>query len=91
MVDSRVDDEQTRYQVAYWRGRTRVVFWNRYTSTTMTNPVGRAVQVLVDPVDPHNAVVSAGLAGGGLVGGVFTAVGAVTALAGVVVGLVVLV
>ena len=86
VVASRSDGEQVRCQVTYRRADgTRAFFWNRYTSTTMSDPVGRLVQVLENPADPHDAVVSAGLVGGGFVGGVFAAVGAVLAVVGLVV------
>lgn len=86
VVASRLDDEHTRCQVAYRRpDGTEVLFWNRYTSTVVRDPVGRAVQVLVNPADPHDAVVSSGLVGGSAVGVVFTAAGSVLAVVGLVV------
>ena len=65
---SRLEDGQFRSRVAYvWNGRERA-FWNRFTATTMTDPVGREVEVLVNPEDPDDAVVAGGLAGGSVVG-----------------------
>jgi Protein of unknown function (DUF3592) len=68
VVGSRLDDGQIRSRVAYVHDGREVTFWNRYTSTTMTDPVGREVEVLVNPDDPNDAVVSGGLVGGGTVG-----------------------
>ena len=88
VVASRLDDEQVRCQVGYRSDDgTRVLFWNRFTSSVLSDPVGRPVQVLVNPADPHDAVVASGVVGGTLVGVVFTAVGAVLAAGGVTVGL----
>ncbi len=87
VVASRLDGEQVRCQVAYRRpDGTEVLFWNRYTSTVMGDPVGRAVQVLVNPSDPHDAVVSSGLVGGSLLGAVLVSIGGVFAVVGAVVG-----
>jgi hypothetical protein len=67
VVGSRLDDGQIRSRVAYVQDGREYTFWNRFTSTTMTDPVGREVEVLVNPEDPNDAVVSGGLVGGGTV------------------------
>ena len=68
VVASRLEDGQFRSRVAYvWNGRERA-FWNRFTATAVTDPVGREVEVLVNPEDPGDAVVATGLAGGSVVG-----------------------
>lgn len=78
VVGSRLSgDGQVQCRVAYHRDGREVIFWNRYTSTTMSNPVGRAVEVLVNPDHPDDAVVSRGLVSGGLVGWAFLAFGLV--------------
>ena len=89
VVASRLDGEQVRCQVAYRRADgTTALFWNRFTSTTLGDPVGRPVQVLENPADPRDAVVSGGLVGGGLVGTVFAVVGGLLVVVGAVVGVV---
>lgn len=91
VVGSRLSgDGQVQCQVAYRRDGQEVLFWNRFTSSTMSNPVGRAVEVLVNPDDPGDAVVSAGLVSGGLVGWAFLVFGLVVVVVGVVVGAVLL-
>lgn len=91
VVASRMDDGQVRCQVVYQRrDGTNVPFWNRYTSTMVGDPVGRQVEVLVNPADPRDAVVGRGLVGGGFVGVVFVVVGAFVALGGAVAGVVML-
>ena len=57
VVATRPDGDLMRCQVAYWRDGTQVLFWNRYTSSVLRDPVGRDVPVLVNPEDPHDAVV----------------------------------
>jgi hypothetical protein len=69
------DDGQLQCQVAYRREGREVLFWNPFSSTTMGDPVGREVEVLVNPDDPADAVVSRGLAGGSITGYVFIAFG----------------
>lgn len=86
VVASRLDGDLTRSQVAFRLQERTVLFWNRYTSTTVRDPVGRDVQVLVNPADPHDAVVESGLVGGSLVGVLFVVLGSVFALAGALVG-----
>ena len=82
VVASRLDDGQFQSRVAYLRDGHELTFWNRFTSTALTDPVGREVDVLVNPGDPDDAVVSAGLARGGTVGIALTVCGAVAAVAG---------
>lgn len=88
VVASRWDGEQTRCQVAYRRDGTDVLFWNRYTSTVIGDPVGRPVQVLVNPADPHDAVVGSGLITGTTVGVVLVLVGGFFCVVGAFIGLV---
>jgi len=77
VVASRLEDGQFRSRVAYvWEGRERA-FWNRFSATALTDPVGREVEVLVNPEDPDDAVVSRGLVGGSVVGLGFAAFGIV--------------
>jgi hypothetical protein len=90
VVATRPDGDQVRCQVAYDRDGTRVLFWNRYTSTVVRNPVGRDVHVLVNPADPHDAVVAGGIVDGSTVGVVFVAAGSLALAIGLVVALVTL-
>ena len=83
VVASRLEDGQFRSCVAYLRDGREVTFWNRFTGSALTDPVGREVEVLVNPEDPGDAVVSGGLAGGSTVGTGVTVVGAVAVLAAV--------
>jgi hypothetical protein len=78
--------DQTQCQVAYLRDGHEVVFWNRFTSTMVRSPHGRVVEVLVNPHDAGDAVVSRGLAGGGTMGVALTLVGALAVVVGLVVG-----
>ncbi len=66
VVTSRLDDGKIRYQVTYRRDGREATFWNRYYA--VTDPVGREVEVLVNPDDPDDALVSAGNGGGSRVG-----------------------
>jgi hypothetical protein len=80
--------DPTQCQVAYIRNGHEIVFWNRFTSTTtFRSPVGRPVEVLVNPADPGDAVVSRGLATGGTRGAILILAGAAFAILGVVFGL----
>ena len=90
VVASRLDGEQVRCQVAYARDGSEVRFWNRYTSTVVGDPVGREVSVLVNPRDPHDAVVAGGLVGGSTVGVFFVLAGALAVVLGLVIGVVTL-
>lgn len=83
VVGSRLDDGQIRSQVSYQRDGRDIVFWNRFTATTTTDPVGREVEVMVNPDDPDDAVVGRGLAGGASVGVAFVVFGAVAVMAGI--------
>jgi hypothetical protein len=90
VVATRPDGDQVRCQVAYDRDGTKVLFWNRYTSTVVRNPVGRDVAVLVNPADPHDAVVAGGIVDGSTVGVVFVVAGSLALAIGLVVALVTL-
>lgn len=69
VIGSRLDsigssNSQIRCQIAFgYQGRD--IFWNRHTPSFAIDPVGREVEVLVSPADPHDAVVAGGLAGPG--------------------------
>jgi hypothetical protein len=89
VVATRPDGDQVRCQVAYDRDGTRVLFWNRYTSTVVRNPVGRDVHVLV-PADPHDAVVAGGIVDGSTVGVVLVVAGSLALVIGLAVALVAL-
>lgn len=82
VVASRLDDGQYRCQIAFRHDGREIRFWNRFTSSALSDPVGRAVEVLVDPDDPSQAVVSRGLVGASAVGLVFCAVGALATVVG---------
>lgn len=82
VVASRLDEGKFQSQVAYLHHGREVTFWNRFSSTTLTDPVGRTVEVLVNPDDPHDAVVSGVLPGGAVVGSLLVLVGAVAAVLG---------
>ncbi|GAB2572361.1 DUF3592 domain-containing protein [Microlunatus antarcticus] len=90
VVATRPDGDLVRCQVAYRRDGTQVLFWNRYTSSVLRDPVGRDVPVLVNPADPHDAVVDGGIVDGSTVGVVFVVVGSLAVVIGLVVGLVAL-
>ena len=87
VVATQPDGDQVRCQVAYSRDGTTVLFWNRYTSTVLRNPVGRPVTVLVDPADPRHAVVSGGIVDGSTFGVVVVLAGSLAFLIGAVVAL----
>ena len=82
VVGSRLSDGQTQSRVSYQRDGREITFWNRYSSTTMSDPVGREVEVMVNPEDPDDAVVGHGLVGGGLVGLAFIVFGAMALVGG---------
>jgi hypothetical protein len=84
VVASRLDDGQVRSQVAFHHDGREIRFWNRYSSTVVSDPVGREVQVLVDPADPSRAVVSRGLSGPGTTGLAFAAFGVLATVVGLV-------
>lgn len=77
VVASRLEDGQFRSRVAYVRDGRERAFWNRFSATALTDPVGREVEVLVNPENPDDAVVSRGLVGGSVVGLGFAAFGMV--------------
>jgi hypothetical protein len=87
VVATRPDGDLVRCQVAYDRDGTTVLFWNRYTSTMVRNPVGRDVPVLVNPADPHDAVVAGGIVDGSTFGVVFVVAGSAAVVIGLVVAL----
>ena len=77
VIGSRLSDNQLRCQVTFvLRGR-EVTFWNRYSSSFVIDPVGREVEVLVNPENPQDAVVARGLAGSNAVGISFVVFGVV--------------
>ena len=82
VVASRLDDGAFRCQVAFDHDGREIRFWNRFTSTGVLDPVGREVEVLVDPADPSQAVVSRGLAGAGAAGLGFCAFGVLATVVG---------
>jgi hypothetical protein len=90
VVASRWDGDQTRCQVVYRRDGTDVLFWNRYTSTVVGDPVGRPVQVLVNPADAREAVVGSGLVTGTTIGVVLVLVGGFFCVVGAFISLVAL-
>lgn len=76
IVASRLDgDGHFRFQVAFSFDGQKVLFWNRFTTSSGVDPVGRAVDVLINPADPTDAVVVRGAAGPTVVGAVFVLVG----------------
>jgi hypothetical protein len=81
VVGTRLDDGQTRVQVAFEEAGQEVRFWNRYTSSGIQR-VGRPVELLVNPANSADAVVVRGAAGGGLVSAVFIVAGLVFAAVG---------
>lgn len=60
VVASRLSGGHIRFQVAFDHDGREVRFWNRYTSAGGVDPVGRELEVLVNPADPNDAVVSRG-------------------------------
>ncbi len=82
VVATKLDDGQVSSRIADVREGRERQFWNRFTSTTVTDPVGREVEVLVNPDDPDDAVVGAGLAGGAAVGSALLLFGVVAVVVG---------
>jgi hypothetical protein len=82
VVSSRLDDGAFRYQVAYQDGAQEIRFWNRFTSGTGIDPVGREVTVLVNPADPRDAVVERGAAGAGTAAAAFAVFGLIAVTVG---------
>ena len=60
VIASRLEDGQFRFQVAFDHDGREIRFWNRHTTAIGVDPVGRDVEVLVNPADPSQAVVSRG-------------------------------
>lgn len=86
VVASRLDgDGHVRFQVAFDHAGREVRFWNRYTSASGVDPVGRRVELLVNPDDPSEAVVTRGGPPAEVVGAVFVAVGVAAAMSGLLV------
>ena len=83
VVASRLDDGQFRYQVSFRNGEEEVRFWNRFTTGSGLDPVGRQVTVLVNPDDPRDAVVGAGAAGAGVSAAGFAVFGLIAVGVGV--------
>ena len=79
--------DQTQCRIAYVRDGREIEFWNRFTSTMLSSPDGRVVEVLVNPDDAGDAVVSDGLANGRVVGVVFALAGAFFVVVGLGIGL----
>ena len=82
VVASRLEDGQFRSCVAYQRDGREVVFWNRFSATALTDPVGREVEVLVNPDDPDDAVVGRGAVNGSSVAAALVIGGALVASVG---------
>jgi|SRR6478609_5980032 hypothetical protein len=85
VVGSRLDgDGHQRVQVEYRdRAGVPIRFWNRYTSSGGPDQTGRRVDVLVNPANPHDAVISGGAATGRLVGSALFAFGTLAEVIGV--------
>jgi hypothetical protein len=60
VVASRLDEGHFQFQVAFDHDGREIRFWNPYTTTLGVDPVGRDVEVLVNPADPSQAVVREG-------------------------------
>ena len=83
VVASRLDgDGHIRYQVAFRLEGREVRFWNRFTSSAGVDPIGRTVDVLINPDDPADAVVVRGAPGSSAIGPIFVVVGVAAALVG---------
>jgi hypothetical protein len=83
VVASRLDDGQFRFQVAFDHDGREIRFWNRHTTSLGVDPVGRDVEVLVNPADPSEAVVSKGQSRPEVVGVGFLVFGVVAVVIGV--------
>lgn len=85
VVGSRLDgDGHQRFQIEYLdRTGTPIRFWNRYSTSGGADRTGQPVDVLVNPADPGDAVVSGGAATGRLVGSALFAFGALAEVLGV--------
>jgi hypothetical protein len=82
VVGSRLSDGQIQAKVSFSDDEGPVTFWNRYTSSFSTDPVGRSVEVLVNPNNRSDAVVANGPAAPTVVAGAFIAFGLLAVLAG---------
>jgi Protein of unknown function (DUF3592) len=82
IVASRLDDGQFRFQVAFTHDGREIRFWNRHTTASGIDPVGREVQVLVNPADPGQAIVSSGQSRPELAGAAFLAFGVLALVVG---------
>ena len=85
VVGSRLDDGHLRSQVAFRHAGRDFVFWNRYSTTMTGDPIGRQVEVLVNPADPSDAVVAGGSAGSGATGAALLTFGVMACGVGLVV------
>ena len=83
VVASRLDDGQFRYQVAFDHDGREIRFWNPHTTSYGIDPVGRDVEVLANPADPNQAVVSKGQTRPEVVGAGFLVFGVVAVVIGV--------
>ena len=67
IVRSRLDTDGIRFQVAFDNNGTEQTFWNRFYSGSGIDPVGKTVDVRVNPQNPADAVVVRGVAATGMV------------------------
>ncbi len=67
---SRFNDGQLRCQVAFVQDGREIMLLDQCTSSALSDPVGRAVELPFDPADPSRALVSRGVMGFVVVGGV---------------------
>lgn len=81
IISTRLNDGQTRVQVAFEEDGQEVRFWNRYSASGIQR-VGRPVEILVNPANSADAVVVRGAVGGGLVSAVFIVAGLLFAAVG---------
>ena len=77
-------DGQIRAQVAFQYEGRPITFWNRFTTGTGIDPVGRDVDILVNPADPTDAVVVRGATRPSTVGWAFVAFGVIAVVIGIV-------
>ena len=85
VVGSRLDgDGHIRAQVAFQYEGRPITFWNRFNTGTVIDPLGRDVDILVNPADPTDAVVVRGAARPSTVGWAFVAFGVIAVVIGIV-------
>ncbi len=85
VVGSRLDgDGQIRAQIAFHFEGRPITFWNRFTTGTGIDPVGRDVDILVNPADPTDAVVVRGAGRPSVVGWAFVAFGVIAVVVGII-------